>query len=115
MFIDFSKFMTRIFAKINGDVLVGIDEFGNKYYQSKKLTIHKRPRRWVDYDGVPEASKVPAEWFGWLHYTTDKPFDVKDKYAWQKQHTVNLTGTKKAPDYIPTYVNDEEYKLWEPK
>ena len=26
------------------------------------------PKHGVDYD----ASMVPAEWFGWLHYKTDK-------------------------------------------
>ena len=32
-----------------------------------------RPRRWVTYTDFAEASKVPAGWHGWLHYTVDEP------------------------------------------
>ena len=32
-----------------------------------------RKRRWVIYNGYAEASKVPPDWHGWLHYTFDEP------------------------------------------
>ena len=54
--------------------LVGKDDFGNRYYEQKKgvgpLGV---PRRWVTYSDFAEASKVPASWHGWLHYTVDTP------------------------------------------
>ena len=31
----------------------------------------RRRKRWVIYNGVVEASRVPADWHGWLHYTND--------------------------------------------
>ena len=78
-------------------VFVGQDEFGNKYYEAKDTSdsYDGRKRRWVIYDGYAEASKVPPDWHGWLHYTFDEPpttepFLVK---AWEKEHLPNLTGT----------------------
>jgi len=74
---------------------VGKDEFGNCYYESRKTRNNGRPRRYVIYKGTPEASKVPADWHGWLHYTeTDLPPEGGyAKQAWQLPHQPNLTGT----------------------
>ena len=77
---------------------VGVDEFGNKYYESKRVAYHGRKKRWVVYKGVSEPSKVPPQWHSWLHYTSDTPLD-SSKYNWEKQHTPNLTGTELA--YFP--------------
>jgi NADH:ubiquinone oxidoreductase subunit len=53
---------------------VGKDELGNRYYEQKKgVGPLGRPRRWVTYTDFAEASKVPADWHGWLHYTVDAP------------------------------------------
>lgn len=81
---------TIIYTKLNGE-FIGTDHFGNKYYQSKRAPKGQKKRRWVVYKGLSEPSKVPAEWHGWLHYTTDKI--LKNKYDWQKEHLPNLTGT----------------------
>ncbi|MEI7668636.1 MAG: NADH:ubiquinone oxidoreductase subunit NDUFA12 [Pseudomonadota bacterium] len=81
---------------------VGQDEFGNKYYEAKsEKTSYGIKKRWVIYKGKPEASKVPASWHGWLHYTSNEmpSTDNKPKYNWLKQHLPNLTGTKLA--YLP--------------
>jgi NADH:ubiquinone oxidoreductase subunit len=72
---------------------VGTDEIGNRYYQTKD-----GKRRWVLYAGTVEASRVPAEWHGWLHRTfkdppTVAPMKIK---AWEKDHRPNLTGTPDA-------------------
>ena len=48
---------------------VGSDEFGNRYYEERRARPGKLPRRYVRYNGIVEASKVPADWHGWLHYT----------------------------------------------
>ena len=74
-------------------VLVGSDPHGNRYYRSKK-----GDRRWVVYSGLVEASRVPADWHGWLHHTfaeppTAAPFKTK---PWEKEHRPNLTGTASA-------------------
>jgi NADH:ubiquinone oxidoreductase subunit len=41
---------------------------------------------------------VPPEWHGWLHHTVDEVPESggKLKYAWQKEHQPNLTGTPAA-------------------
>jgi NADH:ubiquinone oxidoreductase subunit len=78
---------------------VGRDEFGNRYYQARFGGKSQRKRRWVIYNGIADASKVPANWHGWLHYTLDVPLPEKKKYNWQKQHLPNLTGTKGR--YLP--------------
>ena len=39
---------------------VGEDDFGNRYYEQKKgVGPAGRPRRWVTYTDLAEASKVP--------------------------------------------------------
>lgn len=76
--------------------LVGQDDYGNRYYLDRKPAYDGRHRRWVIYKGVVEATKVPAEWHGWLHYTTAEPPQSRTPYAWEKPHSRNLTGTKYA-------------------
>ncbi|MBI2234914.1 MAG: NADH:ubiquinone oxidoreductase subunit NDUFA12 [Micavibrio aeruginosavorus] len=78
---------------------VGIDQLGNRYYRAKARPGYNRERRWVIYKGVPEASKVPPEWHGWLHYQTDTVPDSNApsfRRTWQRPHQQNLTGTVSA-------------------
>tara|TARA_B100000963_G_scaffold172645_1_gene150179 strand:+ start:16898 stop:17257 length:360 start_codon:yes stop_codon:yes gene_type:complete len=89
--------------------LVGKDNFGNKYYESKK------GKRWVIYSEEIDASKIPVEWYSWIHYTPNSLQNNQEpnKHAWQKPHQHNLTGTKKA--YHPNKNNNEtikKYKTW---
>lgn len=81
--------------------LVGEDEFGNKYYELRKAPKTGRRTRWVIYNGLAEASKVPAQWHGWLHYTHSEPMSAEQakRWSWQKDHLPNLSGTKYA--YVP--------------
>ncbi|WP_374570319.1 NADH:ubiquinone oxidoreductase subunit NDUFA12 [Phenylobacterium sp.] len=78
-------------------VLVGTDDYGNKYYEARdaKDSYDGRKRRWVIYDGYAEASKVPPEWHGWLRYTFDEPPTRQPllRRAWEKDHIPNLSGT----------------------
>jgi len=81
-------------------VLVGHDESGNSYYEARDASdsYDGRKRRWVIYKGYADASKVPPDWHGWLHYTfaeppTVAPFKLK---GWEKPHLPNLTGTINA-------------------
>ena len=101
-------FGTRIKTILSGK-LIGTDEYGNKYYQNKK------GKRWVIYANEIDASKIPVEWYSWIHFTPnkiEKNHDLK-KYDWQKPHKPNLTGTDEA--YYP-YKNKNEikkkYKSW---
>ena len=88
----------------------GTDEFGNKYYQSKA------GKRWVIYKGTVEASKIPPEWYSWIHFLNDKiPEKIQKKYTWEKKHTPNLTGTKEAyrPGKIVENKNiKKKYETW---
>ncbi|MFM8941591.1 MAG: NADH:ubiquinone oxidoreductase subunit NDUFA12, partial [Phenylobacterium sp.] len=78
-------------------VLVGQDDYGNTYYQAKdaKDSYDGRLRRWVIYTGYPDASKVPPDWHGWLHYTFDDPPTLAPlpRRSWERDHQPNLTGT----------------------
>lgn len=95
---------------------VGVDEFGNRYYQS-----NGGQRRWVIYEGEADASRVPPEWHGWLHHMWHEPpsrAPVPNK-PWEKPHVPNLTGTPEA--YAPTgsirRVRPEprsDYEAWTP-
>lgn len=107
---------TKIATALFGNQ-VGTDEFENKYYTNSK------GKRWVMYNGIPEASKVPADWHRWLHKTTDTaPKSSKPKYKWQKAHLPNLSGTDMA--YAPKGhikgggkrdKTTGDYEAWEPK
>ena len=76
---------------------IGEDMFGNVYHRAPARKGYKRERRWVMYNGAPEASSVPPEWHGWLHYQTDTiPAETSYRRPWQKPHEPNRTGTNKA-------------------
>ena len=72
--------------------IVGSDELGNKYYESKN------GKRWVIYANTIDASKIPVEWYLGciLHLIKlEKNMNLK-KYDWQKPHQSNLTGTEES-------------------
>ena len=99
---------TRIHTLIFGK-LVGKDKKGNKYYKDKNN------RRWVIYKDEIEATKIPQEWYSWMHYTNNKIENSHElkKYDWQKEHTENQTGTKKA--YNPNKsknASKKKYSSW---
>ena len=78
-------------------VFIGEDDYGSRYYEARDASdsYDGRKRRWVIYRGYAEASKVPAEWHGWLHYTFEEPPTTAPltRKAWEKDHEPNLTGT----------------------
>ena len=99
-----TKLKTIFFGK-----LVGKDIFGNKYYQNNS------GKRWIIYKDEVDASKIPNEWFSWMHFMTNKIENIHDlkKHDWQKPHQHNQTGTDNA--YHPNKKNVEinkKYKSW---
>ncbi|MGF1620362.1 MAG: NADH:ubiquinone oxidoreductase subunit NDUFA12 [Rhodomicrobiaceae bacterium] len=92
-----STLSTRLYTKGNGR-FIGEDTAGNRYYEDMKgLGPADRPRRWVIYNGEADASKVPPEWHGWLHYIVDEPGNAAyQAKSWQKPHVPNMTGTSAA-------------------
>lgn len=113
---------TRLFTLLKGQ-RVGQDEFGNEYFQERKEPKSRRRKRWVVYNGIVEASKIPALWHGWLHYTYDVlPTEMHvTRHAWEKTHQPNLTGTKGA--YVPSgdlraggerAASSSDYQAWTP-
>ncbi|MFQ5466695.1 MAG: NADH-ubiquinone oxidoreductase subunit NDUFA12 family protein, partial [Kiloniellaceae bacterium] len=93
---------TRLFTWLWGKE-VGRDADGHRYYCHKKggttmpCSLQKE-RRWVVFNGEVEASRVPPEWHGWLHHTTDTipSADGGQRYPWMREHIPNLTGTERA-------------------
>jgi NADH:ubiquinone oxidoreductase subunit len=88
----------RVYTALRGRH-VGTDGAGNRYYlQNRGVGPLGVPRRWVIYRDEAEASRVSAEWHGWLHYTTDVlPGSVEAGLKpWQKPHQMNMTGTADA-------------------
>jgi len=78
--------------------LVGTDEQGNRYYRTAGRKIDPTlgfERRWVIYNGLAEASRIPPDWHGWMHHTVDVA-PTEESYTpreWQKPHVPNMTGT----------------------
>ena len=99
---------TRITIFLFGK-FVGKDNFGNKYYQTKK------GKRFIIYNGEVDASKIPNEWYSWMHFTPNKIENTNElkKFDWQKPHQPNLTGSNEA--YSPkgnTEATKKKYKSW---
>lgn len=77
--------------------MVGKDEQGNRYYEERFLFSkpNRPPRRWIWYKNKPDASKIPATWHGWLHFTHEEALTTTP-FIWQKSHQSNPTGTGSA-------------------
>lgn len=87
---------TLIFNALHGEK-VGSDAQGNTYY--RKPAKDGRPeRRWVIYSGANDASRVPAEWHGWLHGSYDgvPESNLPPPRIWEADYTPNATGTAQA-------------------
>ncbi|MEP3634189.1 MAG: NADH:ubiquinone oxidoreductase subunit NDUFA12 [Shimia thalassica] len=107
---------TRLYTNRKG-IKVGEDDQGNTYYHNKDDS-----KRWVMFNGEAEASRVSADWHGWLHRTFDeipseKPLAHK---SWEKPHQENLTGTALA--YAPAgslrqtgTKERQDYEAWVPE
>ncbi|KAI3813851.1 hypothetical protein L1987_18586 [Smallanthus sonchifolius] len=108
-----------------GATLVGVDKFGNKYYQKLEGTQYGR-HRWVEYVAKDRynASQVPPEWHGWLHFITDHTGDellmLKPK-RYGLDHKENFSG--EGDEYIyhskghtlhPGQRDWTRYQSWQP-
>ena len=91
---------------------VGSDEFGNKYYSSSS------GKRWVIYKNNVESSKIPPDWYLWIHFLTKNiPLANPSRFSWQKKHEENLTGTVRAHKPEGSLINDlkkniKKYETW---
>lgn len=93
---------TSLFSARNGEH-VGTDAQGNKYYRGKRKLpadspLAGRERRWVIYAGANDASRVPAEWHGWLHGSYDElpESHLAPAKIWEADFTPNATGSAAA-------------------
>lgn len=101
---------------------VGADNQGNVYYEQRRVPVGRKARRWVVYHGARDASCVPPEWHGWLHYTFDAPGATKKfEQPWQQPHQPNLTATDQAyhppGSFAAGGVRDKatgDYQAWKP-
>lgn len=115
-----NKFFSKLFGK-----KVGEDEFGNVFYKSNRLSrYYGRDMRWVIYNGIPEATKISANWHSWLHHQDNKvpTKNANITYKWMKPRMPNLSGSKLS--YYPSghfFSNDKvkpkstgDYVAWKP-
>jgi len=97
---------------------VGSDAVGNAYFQSKDGS-----RRWVIYNGSNDASRIPPEWYSWMHKQIDGlPDEVLPPVRkFEKPATGNRTGTPDA--YRPSGAMERggrraaasgDYQAWTP-
>jgi len=109
-----------------GATLVGVDKFGNKYYEKLQDTQHGR-HRWVEYAEKDRynASQVPPEWHGWLHHITDSTGDqllARKTARYLVEHKQNYSGEgeeliyhSKGHALNPGQRDWTRYQPWEPK
>ena len=98
-------------------VKVGEDDAGNVFFKDKQDN-----RRWVIYNGEVEASRISAEWHGWLHKTWDEPPTEKPlpRKSWEISHQPNVTGS--LASYKPSgslkrknLKERQDYEAWSPE
>ena len=98
-------------------IKVGEDGSGNIFFRDKDDR-----RRWVIFNGEVEASRVSAEWHGWLHRTWDKPPTEMPlpKKSWEIDHKPNVTGS--LASYKPVGSLNQrdikkrrDYEAWRPE
>lgn len=82
---------------LRGKEQVGEDSLGNVYWQGG-TDVNGLTRRWVIYKGLNDSSRVPPEWFSWLHHQIDEVPDVSlpAPRVWEKPAEPNLTGSRMA-------------------
>ncbi|XP_045467346.1 probable NADH dehydrogenase [ubiquinone] 1 alpha subcomplex subunit 12 [Harmonia axyridis] len=97
--------------------LRGIDKYGNKYYENNRFFFGRN--RWIEYApkyGTDyDASQIPADWYGWMHYKTDlipSEDPSRPKYKWMLDHTENLTNT--PGQFIPYSTTRPKIEPWVP-
>jgi len=80
-----------------GKTRVGEDSLGNLYFEGGR-DPNGIPRRWVMYAGANDASRVPPEWFSWLHHQIDAVPDqaLSAPRVWERPAEPNQTGTQLA-------------------
>jgi NADH:ubiquinone oxidoreductase subunit len=86
---------TALFSARKGEK-VGTDAQGNTYFRATKLRgPDGREKRWIMYNGANDASRVPAEWHGWLHHSYDAlpESHLAPSKIWETEYTPNATGT----------------------
>ncbi|MBB4632496.1 NADH:ubiquinone oxidoreductase subunit NDUFA12 [Sphingosinicella soli] len=113
---------TRYVTRFHGEE-VGHDAEGNRYFRKAGKPGKGIERRWVIYDGLNEASRVPPEWHGWLHKSTDVlPSESQPRKTWETPHHANLTGTAAAWQRPGTLANAApraratgDYEAWSPE
>ena len=102
---------------------VGTDDYGNRYFEDRKPSLEGRHRRYVLYKGLAEPSKVPADWYGWLHHTFASPPTKAPlaRQAWESDHKPNMTGTPFAERPKGSLVRGgkrqkaaDDYEAWTP-
>ena len=98
-------------------IKVGEDGSGNIFFRDKGDR-----RRWGFFSGEVEASRVSAEWHGWLHRTWDEPPTEKPlpKKSWEIDHRPNVTGS--LDSYKPSgslnrrdIKERRDYEAWSPE
>jgi NADH:ubiquinone oxidoreductase subunit len=102
---------------------VGKDEQGNRYYEERKASRDGKPRRYVIYEGLAEASRVTPDWHGWMHHTIDLPPTEAPlkRQPWEQDHRPNLTGTAFAYHPPGSMARQskadpmDEYEAWRPE
>ncbi|KAF2727713.1 P-loop containing nucleoside triphosphate hydrolase protein [Polyplosphaeria fusca] len=88
---------------------IGLDRFGNKYYENLAEELPLRTR-WVDYkDSEYDPSQIEPGWHAWMSYMVDKP-PTEDPITqrvreWEpKEHRPTLTWSRSGFRPYSTYL-----------
>ena len=123
-----SKFLEKIFLKINGAKFIFEDYYQNKYFELSKKDYSGSFVRYVVYFCSKNASFIPGFCDQWLRGNLSNE-DLKnsnhvfEKISYLKPHSPDLTGTKNRflPKFHPLNRSKNNiqlksiYKNWNPE
>jgi len=106
--------------------LVGTDAMGNQYFENNNYKFGSN--RWVraapQTGGDFEASMIPVEWYGWMHYKTDVLPTVEASHVQEfmpyvrnsatNAKVLNLNPTGTAEQYVPYSTTKPKIEAWVP-
>ena len=113
-----ASFGTGLFTRRHGKE-IGKDALGNVYFTTKA-----GDRRWVIYNGSNDTSRIPPDWYAWMHHLIDGHPDqaLPPVRKFEKPPVPNRTGTAEA--YRPSGALERggqrqaasgDYQAWTPE
>jgi len=121
--LKFRQYFIHLFLRLRKFCFEGEDSYGNRYYKKRrsgKKGEKDQEKRIVIYFGSPDAAHISPEWYGWIHYMSDKiplkkvfPLNQKrgvpswTKHYFEMRNSIKSQNVSKNCPYVRWNPNEE--------